>query len=167
MRNLEVKVNVRDKQSVVRLLNNLGAKYVCTMKQDDYYFNLGTDKTKLRIIDGNEYQLITYRRIESKGRKDSTYEIAELSAKEKDELLRKRKIEKSVEKTRDLWLYGSTRIHLDHVERLGNFLELETVLKDISLSKGEKEFKTVVNGLHIDLASSVPASYSDLMPVLA
>jgi adenylate cyclase class IV len=114
MRNLEVKVSARDRQSTVRLLEALGAKHVCTMKQDDYYFGVGTDKIKLRIIDDCEYQLITYRRIEEQGRKDSSYEISELDAKEKDFLLQNQQIVKSVEKARELWLcFLSTFSHAE------------------------------------------------------
>jgi len=66
-------------------------------------------------------------------------------------------------KTRKLWLYEHTRIHVDCVEGLGDFLELETVLGEISLEEGEREFSVVVEGLEIDVADSVAASYSDLV----
>jgi adenylate cyclase class IV len=49
MRNLEVKVSAQDKQSAIRLLKNLGAEYICTMKQADYYFGVGTNKVKLAL----------------------------------------------------------------------------------------------------------------------
>jgi predicted adenylyl cyclase CyaB len=137
------------------------------MKQCDYYFTLGADKEKLRVIDDTEYQLITYRRLEKRGRKDSHYDIKVLDVGEKDALLNFRKVIKQVNKTRDLWLYENTRIHVDRVEHLGDFLELETVIRNISLKAGESEFKAVVNRLHIDTASSVPASYSDLVPAFA
>ncbi|MCL1797363.1 MAG: class IV adenylate cyclase [Eggerthellaceae bacterium] len=167
MRNIEIKVALSEKGDVVNRLNALGAKYQYTMKQADYYFDIGENKDKLRIIDGREFQLISYQRKEKHGQKDSYYEIKELTAVEKDALLASRKAIKHVEKTRELWLYGNTRIHLDLVEQLGNFLELETVIKDISLKAGKNEFKTVVNGLGIDATNSVAASYSDLVPALA
>jgi predicted adenylyl cyclase CyaB len=121
---------------------------------------------KLRTINNCEHQLITYYRTEQQGRKDSVYEISELDEKEKNALIKSRKVIKTVEKTRELWKYGNTRIHIDCVKHLGNFLELETVVKDIPLAIGENEFRTVVDKLKIDLADSVPASYSDLVPAL-
>ncbi|MDR1410128.1 MAG: class IV adenylate cyclase [Oscillospiraceae bacterium] len=167
MRNLEVKVEIQDRGHIIGLLKDIGAEYVRTMKQCDYYFETGANKTKLRIIDGSECQLITYRRIERRGRKDSSYDIVNLNAEEKDLLLQTRKIVKRVEKIRELWMYRKTRIHIDHVEHLGNFLELETVMKDISTKDAKREFKSVVDGLEIDLAGSVAASYSDFVPVFA
>ncbi|MDR1321665.1 MAG: class IV adenylate cyclase [Gracilibacteraceae bacterium] len=163
MRNLEVKVKILNKMGIVNLLKKLGAEHVCTMKQTDYYFCLGANKEKLRTINDCEHQLIIYRRAERQGRKDSEYEISELNEKEKNHLLESRKIIKDVEKIRELWKYGHTRIHIDHVKHLGNFLELETVIKDISLEGGENEFRTIIDKLQINLVDSVPASYSDLV----
>jgi predicted adenylyl cyclase CyaB len=167
MRNIEIKIRVSNKNGMISRLEKLGAEFEYTMKQCDYYFEIGEDKTKLRVIDDSEFQLITYQRTEKHGRKDSFYEIKTLSSDEKDSLLKSRKVVKQVEKTRELWLYGNTRIHIDQVETLGDFLELETVIKDISLDSGESEFKAVINGLGINPDESVPASYSDLVPAFA
>jgi predicted adenylyl cyclase CyaB len=165
--NLEIKVKILRKSNVIKRLKKLGARPVFVMEQTDYYFQLGANKEKLRIINNHEYQLITYHRIEKQGRKDSRYGIKKLGANEKDMLLKSRKIVKTVNKTRELWEYGNTRIHIDCVENLGNFLELETVIKGISLAWGEDEFKTVANALRIDFTDAVAASYSDLVPALA
>jgi hypothetical protein len=61
---------------------------------------------------------------------------------------------------------GAIGTCMDHVEGLGEFLELETVITDISLEEGEQEFYRVVSGLGIDIADSIAASYSDLVPAL-
>jgi len=167
MRNIEIKTRIHDKAAMTDRLEKLGAKFEYTMKQCDYYFGIGADKTKLRIINDNEFQLITYRRQEKHGRKDSFYEIKDLSPDEKDSLLKSRKVVRQVEKTRQLWMYGNTRIHIDQVKSLGDFLELETVTEGISLDSGENEFKAVLNGLNINPDESVPASYSDLVPSFA
>jgi predicted adenylyl cyclase CyaB len=165
MQNIEIKVRIFDKPTLAKRINTSGAEYQYTMTQCDYYFGIGDKKEKLRIINGEEFQLITYERSEKQGRKDSYYKIKELSVDEKESLLREMKPVKTVKKTRELWIIGHTRIHIDHVERLGDFLELETVLTDISPTEGEKEFWEVIEKLNIDAESSVPASYADLMPV--
>lgn len=167
MRNFEIKVTLPDKQTVIKRLKIMGAQYQYTMQQCDYYFVIGEGKEKLRVIDDQEYQLIIYRREEKHGRKDSHYDIKELSAEDKDRLLNQRHVIKQVEKTRELWLLNNTRVHIDYVKCLGDFLELETVVRDISVEVGENEFRTVVDKLGIDPARSVAASYSDLVPILA
>jgi len=165
MRNIEIKVTVSDRKAVVDRLLKLGATYQYTMKQSDYYFGVGDTKEKLRVIDDHEYQLITYHRVEKHGQKDSKYDIKMLNAKETKDLLSHRKTLKKIEKKRELWLFDNTRIHIDQVEHLGDFLELETVINGISPKAGEREFWTVVEWLGIDVAHSIAGSYSDLVPV--
>lgn len=166
MRNLEVKVAILDKKTTLAAIQGLGAVYQCTMRQQDYYFSVGARKKKLRVIDDKEYQLVTYFRIETQGRKDSQYTIEKLSEKDAKALMECEKIVQIVDKTRELWIYEHTRIHVDHVEGLGDFLELETVMTDLSLKEGEKEFAAVAEWLEIDLAGSIAASYSDMVPAL-
>ncbi len=62
-----------------------------------------------------------------------------------------------------MWIYKHTRIHLDVVKGLGKFLELETVLKDISKTEGDKEFNNIVSILGIDKQKSIASSYSDIL----
>ena len=164
MRNLEVKIAVTDTKKMLEAIRRLGAVYQHAMRQQDYYFSVGEDKRKLRVIDGKEYQLVTYRRVEKLGRKDSQYTLETLGAQEAEALLAHEPVVRAVEKNRELWMYRNTRIHLDRVEGLGDFLELETVIKDISPKEGEKEFSAVAAWLGINLAGSVAASYSDLIP---
>ena len=162
MRNLEIKVAVTDKETTLAAIKQLGAVFQYTMRQRDDYLSVGEHKQKLRAIDGSEFQLVTYRRIEAQGRKDSHYTIEKLSAQAAEDLLKHRKSVRVVSKTRNLWLYKHTRIHVDCVDGLGDFLELETVLSEISPEEGEREFNAVVAGLEIDAAHSIAASYADL-----
>jgi len=166
MRNLEIKAAITDKEKTLAAVKSLGAVYQYTMRQRDYYFSVGENKKKLRIIDDKEYQVITYRRVEIQGRKDSQYLLEIISAQEADDLLKHNKPARIVDKTRELWLYQHTRIHIDHVEGLGEFLELETVVGDMPIEEAEKEINFVVSGLGINIADSVAASYSDLVPAL-
>jgi len=140
MRNIEIKVAIIDKQTMMNRIEMLGAEYQHTMKQSDYYFEIGEGKEKLRVIDDCKYELITYQRKEKSGRKDSFYDVKTLSSTEKDTLLLQRKTIKYLEKIRELWLYGNTRIHIDNVKDLGDFLELETVIQGTRLESGEIEF---------------------------
>ena len=162
MQNLEIKVALADKESMLEAIKKLGADYQYTMRQQDYYFSVGERKQKLRVIDGSEFQLVTYHRIETQGRKDSQYAIERMSAQAAADLLKSRKAVRMINKTRELWLYAHTRIHVDCVDGLGDFLELETVLAEISPEEGTHEFHAVVAGLGIDAGNSIAASYSDL-----
>ena len=133
------------------------------MHQIDSYLSMGSFKDKIREINGDEIQRISYDRVEISGKKESEYDIQNISLEEKKELLNSNKILCTVDKMRRLWIYENTRIHLDTVAGLGYFLELETVIKDISPEKGLKEFKKVMKLLKIDTKMAVAYSYSDLI----
>ena len=69
-----------------------------------------------------------------------------------------------VVKHRILFRVGRTRVHLDRVDGLGDFLELEVVLGDSeSPEAGIAEAKALMNGLGIDVSQLVARAYVDLL----
>ena len=71
-----------------------------------------------------------------------------------------------VDKVRELWMYGNTRIHIDDVEGLGHFVELETVITNQTNTEAQAEHHLVKRALEIDDAKIIPVSYSDLIFLL-
>ena len=69
-----------------------------------------------------------------------------------------------VSKTRTLLLIGQTRVHLDEVEGLGEFVELEVVLKpDQSEASGRKVAESLMFALGLDPEWIEPLAYIDLL----
>jgi len=69
-----------------------------------------------------------------------------------------------VKKTRLLFLVGRTRIHIDAVEDLGDFIEIEVVLDGSEdESMGEKEAITIMQDLGIDETNLIEGAYVDLI----
>jgi len=67
-------------------------------------------------------------------------------------------------KNRTLLLSGRTRIHLDRVEGLGDFLELEVVLEEgESVESGEAVARELMQKLGIDPYQLVEGAYVDLL----
>ena len=63
-----------------------------------------------------------------------------------------------------LYFVGRTRVHLDRVKGLGNFLELEVVLEDNESSEdGIEEAKTILCQLGVKDAQLVEGAYVDLL----
>ncbi len=143
------------------LIKRSGADYKGVLRQTDYYLEKGRRKVKVRVINGKKFQLVSYLRVEKAGRKESAYTIKELTQAEKTALLSKQVI-CCVKKTRKLWINKNTRIHLDRVDGLGNFLELETVVQGKAVKKGLNEFNKVAQLLGIKAKLGVAGSYSDL-----
>ncbi len=69
-----------------------------------------------------------------------------------------------VRKNRELYLSGETRIHLDGVEGLGHFVELEVVLKPgQSRADGERIAAELMKELSISDADLIAGGYIDLI----
>jgi adenylate cyclase class IV len=69
-----------------------------------------------------------------------------------------------VRKTRLLLIVGATRIHLDRVEGLGDFLELEVVLRDgQTAEEGEAVAAQLLRELRIAPSQLVAGAYLDLL----
>ncbi|HET9862648.1 MAG TPA: class IV adenylate cyclase, partial [Steroidobacteraceae bacterium] len=69
-----------------------------------------------------------------------------------------------IRKYRTLFLVGRTRVHLDRVEGLGHFLELEVVLvDDESAEQGVREAGELMEKLGIQPEQLIDGAYIDLM----
>jgi predicted adenylyl cyclase CyaB len=118
---------------------------------------------KLREQNG-EFSLIKYYREEENTDRWSNYAILEISGENVDEYLKDiLDVEVTVEKRRDLYLYKNTRIHLDNVKNLGEYIELETVSDDLSESEAKEEFEYVLNALNLNKQKEIRKSYKDLL----
>ena len=166
MRNIELKVKIDNFRPIIKSLKALRAKFHGELKQIDTYFEIKTGRLKFREINGQRFELIYYRRPDKKKVKISQYII--LNLKKDQYLLLKQilstviKIKNIVTKKRELWIYKHTRIHLDDVKSLGNFLELETVLKNISADKGRIEYLYLIKSLKLEKYKKIAGSYTDL-----
>ena len=162
--NLEIKIKIAEIPKWREKCRRIGAVFELTMKQIDIYFQTGEVKKKIRIIDDRDVEMIEYERIEKTGRKSSVYTISKMTKCELEKYQQEHQEICRIEKTRELWRYKHTRIHLDEVKNMGSFMELETVIKDMSEDDGENEFEEVVEKLEIDKNNSIAGSYSDLLP---
>ena len=69
-----------------------------------------------------------------------------------------------VRKRRAVYFVGQTRIHLDRVEGLGVFIELEVVLdSDQDIRHGAAVVEDLMLKLEIEKEDLVPAAYVDLL----
>ena len=121
---------------------------------------------KLREADDALPELIAYTRpTETSGPRASTYEIAQLDNAENWKRLLGRVLDSEcvVKKTRTLWTWNYTRVHLDVVESLGEFLELETVVKNITIDAARREADQMIDLLRLNRADFIAIPYREML----
>jgi predicted adenylyl cyclase CyaB len=164
--NIEIKARISDIEVVRRKVEKLDIKESEEIFQEDTFFKTDIGRLKLRIFSQEKGELIYYLRNDSTGPKRSDYKIY----KTNDPISLKKILETSlgirgvIKKNRSLYIVGHTRIHLDKVENLGTFLELEVVL---SAEQNENEGISIANDflkkLGIDKKDLVDKAYIDLL----
>ncbi len=160
--NLEIKIPLKNFNAIVRHLDALNARFEATLHQTDVYFSTPSGLLKLRIENGSS-QLIHYHRNETGKNRKSTFYILGLTGDDPLQYFRRLfPVETIVKKKRLLYLYGDTRIHLDSVQKLGKFLELESRILH-GFPKAKKEFQYVVDGLQLDVSLQFRGSYRDML----
>jgi predicted adenylyl cyclase CyaB len=162
-RNVEVKARVVDLATVRARALALGAVVAGVLEQTDRYYELdGGRRLKLRTMPGRPAELIRYDRPEMAGIRPSEYEIT--NVREDDAcLVPKTTPIAVVTKRRELLLLDNVRLHLDTVESLGTFVELEAVL---DASHDEPTCTSQVERLvaELGLDDQVRASYGEMVP---
>ena len=171
--NVESKVRCDSLATVARRAEALGATYAGVLEQEDTYLRVSSGRLKLRQVvhrlpDGTttrHAELIRYERPNQPGARVSTYDRTPVADPErkKAQLAAEHGVRGVVRKKRELWLIESTRIHLDQVEELGSFIELETVSAGVPGIADYAEHDRIADALAVDLSQSLRGSYVDLI----
>ena len=165
-RNVEIKARLHDMERSRGLVAAIADRGHETLAQTDTFFRVDAGRLKLREINDGHAELIYYARPDAPGPKESIYQRESVSdARTMRELLENTfGILGRVRKSRQVFWVGRTRVHLDEVDGLGNFLELEVVLKDHEpVGAGVSEANRLMERLEIDAASLIPDAYIDLL----
>jgi predicted adenylyl cyclase CyaB len=160
--NLELKIKVESHQILKNKLIDIGADNIGVLNQKDVYYNVPEGLLKLRIENGKE-SLIFYRRDEKGNNRWSDYNVIKFENDGGEDFLKKIfTIETVVEKRRELFIYNNTRIHLDEVEVLGSYLELETLVLE-GKEEAKIRFEKIIAILELDTSKQIKKSYRDLL----
>jgi len=167
-RNVEIKARARDfeKQSTIaERLSGGRAEYIV---QVDTFFRVAKGRLKLRVFENGTGELIQYQRDDAFGPSLSSYVRSITNDPEtlKEALANALGIRAVVRKTRKVYFIGQTRVHLDQVDNLGQFIELEVVLKpEEEQGHGIAIANRLIRDLGIDESDLVNSAYVDLLDV--
>lgn len=180
-RNIEIKARVASRAETRALVAPLAGAPPLRLVQEDIFFECPGGRLKLRVFGegGNAEdaassgqsapsgQLIFYQRADAFGPKASHYLIAptDRPSELRAVLQAAYGVRAVVHKTRWLYLVGRTRVHLDEVARLGEFVELEVVLTEgEDPAAGHAEADALMKALQIAPAQLIATAYVDMMP---
>ncbi len=164
--NIEIKARARDFGEIMSRAEKLSDTPVEVIPQEDTFFNAPQGRLKLRVLAPDQGQLIYYTRPDQEGPKRSDYHIAYTADPEnlKRVLELTYGIRGAVKKTRYLYLVGQTRVHLDDVEGLGHFMELEVVMQDgQSDAEGQEIAEGLMASLGVERSDLLDGAYMDLI----
>ena len=134
--NVEIKARCANLDTVRSLLQSKCADAKGTDHQVDTYFRVPSGRLKLR--EGNiENALIHYERADSEGPKASriTLHRTEPGSSLKEVLTNALGVLAVVDKRREIFFLENVKFHLDTVEGLGTFVEIEAIDRDGTIGR--------------------------------
>jgi predicted adenylyl cyclase CyaB len=164
--NIEIKARLPDWDRAQGVAQSLSDCPLEIIQQRDVFFNVPKGRLKLRVLAPDRGQLVYYEREDAAGPRRSNYVVSPVADPTSTETLLTVSlgVRGVVSKTRYLYIVGHTRVHLDRVEGLGHFLELESVLgPDHSEDDGQGEVSELMARLGIAEDDLIDVAYIDLL----
>ena len=165
-RNVEIKARIDDVVALTSRVAAIADGAPVDIRQDDTFFACPRGRLKLRTFSATAGELIYYERADERGPRESSYVVAPTAAPDavREALSRAYGQAGRVRKTRTLYRVGRTRVHLDRIEGLGEFVELEVVLHDGEpADRGVAEARAIMEHLGITADDLIDSAYVDLL----
>jgi predicted adenylyl cyclase CyaB len=165
-RNVEIKARLDDPAATRRLVESAAGRLPETLAQTDTFFRVDHGRLKLRELSGATAELIYYERADLTGPKESRFERTAVpdAPALRDLLASALGVCGRVSKRRLLYRVGRTRVHLDEVAGLGDFLELEVELETgENAGAGAEEARRLMSRFGIPEDALVKEAYVDLL----
>jgi predicted adenylyl cyclase CyaB len=157
---------LRDRQGAEAIAARLSDSGPTLIHQEDYFFCCDEARLKLRVLGSDHGELIRYERANVAESRCSRY----LIARTPDPMILLEILGKTlgrigeVRKDRTLYVIGQTRVHLDRVTGLGDYLELEVVLRpEQSEDEGKMIADELLSVLNVDRKDLIAEAYIDLL----
>jgi adenylate cyclase class IV len=164
--NVEIKAKARDFAQLQALAATLSGTPGTLLYQEDTFFDTPRGRLKLRVLSAAHGELIYYEREDASGPKPSHYMVTPTPDPEalKATLAAALGVCGMVRKRRWLYMVGQIRVHLDDVEGLGTFVELEWVMRpDQTVAEGARDVAALMQQLHIAEADLITGAYVDAL----
>ncbi len=165
--NLELKARCADLALARERARAVATRWLGVDEQIDTYFRTASGRFKLRESSLSGAQLVPYLRPDAPLARRSEYVVIPVPEPGRTKALLSELlgVHRVVRKRREIALYQNVRIHLDRVEGLGDFVELEAVWDGAAAGEAEQREKVAFlrEQLGIRETDLVAASYEGLL----
>jgi len=164
--NIEIKAKCNNPITIKEILKSRNADFKGVDHQIDTYFKVANGRMKLR--EGNiETALIQYNRPNQAGPKKSDYVLyhPHPDSSLKQLLTQANGVLVVVDKIRSIYFIDNVKFHLDEVNDLGSYMEIEVIDSDDSIGEEKllEQCQFYLNLLGIEESDLIENSYSDLL----
>jgi predicted adenylyl cyclase CyaB len=164
--NIEIKARTNKVDRIRQFLLDNGADYKGLDVQTDTYFNVPAGRLKLR--QGNiENSLIFYNRENVSGPKQSDFDLLPMIQGEELKFILSKAlgVKVAVRKHREIYYIKNVKFHLDTLDGIGQFVEIEAMNKgnDIPIERLRDQCDFYITAFEINEQDLVPISYSDIL----
>ena len=164
--NIEIKARAAEPDRIREILKTNNADFIGVDHQVDTYFKVASGRLKLR--EGNiENHLIYYERENTRGPKKSSVTLFKNNPNSnlKGILIKSLGVLAVVDKYREIYFIDNVKFHLDNVDGLGTFVEIEALDKDESIGYDKllEQCNYYLNLLLVSKEDLIATSYSDML----
>jgi adenylate cyclase, class 2 len=164
--NVELKARCNNQEKIRQILRENNADFKGVDHQIDTYFEAKEGRLKLR--EGNiENALIHYTRENKQGPKTANITLQRLEAENnvKEILVKVLQTLVTVDKQREIYFIDNVKFHIDNVESLGTFVEIEAIDTNGTITKErlQEQCQHFQDLFGINENDLVALSYSDLL----
>jgi len=164
--NIEIKARCTNHEKIREILKSRNADFKGTDHQIDTYFKVSRGRLKLR--EGNiENYLIYYERENKEGPKQSDIILfkSDPGSSLKSILVSANGILTVVDKEREIYFIENVKFHIDTVQELGTFMEIEAIDENGIIGKDQllEQCNKYLKLFEIPESELLAVSYSDLL----
>lgn len=164
--NIEIKAKSNNQDEIREILKSKNADFKGVDHQIDTYFKVNNERLKLR--EGRiENHLIHYQRENKEGPKQSDVTLFKSDPKSslKEILTKALGILVVVDKKREIYFIENVKFHIDVIEDLGTFVEIEAIDNDGTIGKDKllEQCQFFLDLFKISQEDLISVSYSDLL----
>ena len=159
----EIKAKSQNQDKIRQILKEHKATFKGVDHQIDTYFKVNEGRLKLRE-GGIENNLIQYQRSNQKGPKKSTVCLYKSTPGStlKEVLTNSNGILTIVDKKREIYFIDNVKFHIDEVQSLGHFIEIEAIGEE-NYEALLKQCEYYMDLFKVEQDELIDCSYSDLM----